>query len=116
MQDKLTPLQVILAGATLSSFGGLAALLRSGANLTARNLLSATLYSFVFGAVYCLLWYNYFDGEKQNFYFLIGSAGLVGLGGMTLIDFAVQVLLHGKVSITVKPDDDGKQDPPDGGK
>lgn len=111
MPDRLTPLQVLLACFTLSSLGGLAALMRSGAVLTWRSVLSALLYSGVFGLVYSLVWYNYFDGERQNFFFLIGSSGLVGLGGTTLLDFAVQVMARGGVKIVLKPDGDDDDNP-----
>ncbi len=102
MQDKFTPVEVILACLVLSSVGGLAALLRSGAQLTWRAILSAMLYSGMFGVVYGLISFNYFGGNEQNYFFLIGSSGLVGLGGTTLIDFVIQVVAKGGVNIVIK--------------
>lgn len=106
MQEKLTPLQVLLACFTISSMSGLAALLRSGRELNWRGIFSAILYSGTFGLIYGLIWFNYFDGADQNYFFLIGSSGLVGLGGVSLIDFVVQGILHGfNIKITTSSPD-----------
>ena len=110
MLDKLSPFQVILACLALSSVGGLAALLRSGAHLCWRSIFAAMLYSGVFGVVYGLIWFNYFDGGDQNYFFLIGSSGLIGLGGTTLIDFIVQVIAKGGINIVIHPKDDDEKE------
>ena len=102
MQDKLTPIQVLLSCLTVSSFAGLAALLRSQQELNWRNVTATCLYSGVFGLIYGLIWFNYFGGAGQNYYFLIGSSGLIGLGGASLIDFVLNGLLHG-FNITITP-------------
>ena len=111
MPDRLTALQVFVSCFSISSFAGLAALLRSGKPLTWRNITAAFLYSGIFGLVIGLLWYQYFGGQ-DNVYFLIGVSGLAGLGGMSLLDFAVQGLLSGfNIKITTEGRDDDMQPP-----
>jgi len=108
MQDKMTPIQVILGCFTVSSFAGLAALLRSKQDLNWRIVVATCLYSGVFGLIYGLIWFNWFAGDDQNYFFLIGSSGLIGLGGASLLDFVVSGVLHGfgcNITITA-----GKQD------
>ena len=103
MLEKLSPLQVLASCFTISSLAGLAALLRSGRELTWRSIFATVLYSGLFGLIYGLIWFNYFNGKDQNYFFLIGSSGLVGLGGATLLDFIVQGLRHGfNITITTK--------------
>lgn len=117
MQDRLSPQDVLLACFTLSSVAGLASLLRSGRRLTWRMLIATWLYSGVFGLVIGLVWYNWFDGQTQNHFFLIGVSGLAGLGGMSVLDFVVQVVGRGGLKVTIAPaDTDGKyedEDPPE---
>ena len=67
------------------------------------------MYSGVTGLVIGLTWYNYFSG-RDNLYFLIGVSGLAGLGGTTLLDFAVQVVAKGGLNITVNPGGTEKQE------
>jgi len=102
MPERFGPLQVLLSCFSISSLGGLAALLRSGKPLTWRAVGTAVLYSGITGLVIGLTWYNYFSGQ-DNLYFLIGVSGLAGLGGTTLLDFAVQVIAKGGLHITVNP-------------
>lgn len=106
MSSKLSVFEVLASCFTISSLGGLAALLRSGRSLTGRVVLSAVLYSGIVGLVIGLVWYQYFSGQ-DNIYFLIGVSGLAGLGGTTLLDFVVQVLSKGGVNIHISP----KRDP-----
>ena len=57
----------------------------------------------MFGLIYGLIWFSWFDGKNQNFFFLIGSSGLVGLGGASLLDFVVDGLLNGfNITISTK--------------
>ena len=109
MPDRLSPLQVLVACFSLSSLGGLAALLRSGKPITTRTIVSAVLYSGLTGLIIGLIWYNYFSG-RDNIYFLVGVSGLAGLGGTTLLDFTLQVLSKGGVNITIAPKADDTKD------
>lgn len=95
MPVEITPLQVFAGCLTVSSLAGLAALLRSKKSLTWRNVIATCLYSGVFGLIYGLIAFNYFGGKDQNYFFLIGSSGFVGLGGASLLDFVVNGILHG---------------------
>lgn len=104
MTDKLSPLQVFGSCFAIASCAGLAALLRSRKQLTWRLITAAFLYSGLFGLVIGLIWYNYCGGQ-DNVYFLIGVSGLAGLGGTSLLDFAVQGLANGfNIKITAERD------------
>ena len=102
MNDKLSAFDVLLSCFSISSLGGLAALLRSGKPLHWRTIISALLYSGVVGLVIGLVWYRYFSGQ-DNIYFLIGVSGLAGLGGTTLLDFVVQAISRGGINIQISP-------------
>lgn len=109
MSDKLSPLHVFASCFCIASFAGLASLLRSKKQLTGRLLVSAFLYSGLFGLVIGLLWYNYFGGQ-DNLYFLIGVSGLAGLGGTSLLDFVVQGVANGfNIKITAERGDDEEE-------
>lgn len=110
MEDRFDPLHVLTSCFTISSLGGLAALLRSDKPLTKRALAAAILYSGVVGLIAGLLLYTQF-APGGNLFILIGSAGLTGVGGVTLVDFLLQVLAKGGISIQIKP----KEDPPQEG-
>ena len=106
------PLKVFAAAFSISSVGGLAALLRSKREITRRAVLSTMLYSGVLGLVIALLWYNYFDG-RGNLYFLLGVSGLAGIGGTTVLDFFIQVLKNRGINITIRTGNklhDGSED------
>ncbi len=113
--NQLTPFQVLTGCLTVSSLAGLAALLRSKQALTWRNVVATCLYSGMFGLIYGLIWFEWFDGEHQNFFFLIGSSGLVGLGGASLLDFVVDGLLNGfNITISTKKKDEKQGGEKDG--
>jgi hypothetical protein len=113
MQDKMSPLEVFISCFAISSFAGLAALLRSGKALTWRIIVAAFLYSGIFGLVIGLLWYNYFGGDNNNnIFFLIGVSGLAGLGGTSLLEFVVQGISNGfNIKITTDSGDDNASPP-----
>jgi hypothetical protein len=73
----------------VASFAGLADLLRSGKPVSIRSFISATLNSGLLGLIMFLLWYQNFQGNVEV---LIGMCGLAGIGGVTMIDFIVQML------------------------
>jgi hypothetical protein len=89
MQEKLNPLGVFVSAFAISSFAGLAALLRAGEQVTKKSVFSAMLNSGILGVIIALLWYASY---KDNVHFLIGVCALAGLGGNTLIDFALSLL------------------------
>lgn len=94
--DKFNPAHVFLSAFSISSIGGLAALLRSNKELTPRAVVSAFLYSGITGLIVALLWYNVFDGAG-NIYFLLGVSGLAGIGGATVVDFLMQLFMTGRI-------------------
>lgn len=101
MNGKLAPLHIFLSAFAISSIGGLAALLRSKKQISARTIFSALLYSGMTGLIIALMWYEFFDGQG-NIYFLLGVSGLAGIGGATIIDFIVQLFKTGKIWTLVK--------------
>jgi len=96
MQDKLNPIHVFISAFGVSSFAGLAALLRAGKEVGWVSILSAMLNSGLLGLAITLSWYVKF---QDNIYFLIGVCILAGLGGATMVDFVVQALKSGGLSI-----------------
>jgi hypothetical protein len=108
--DKLNPLYVFLSAFGVSSFAGLAALLRAGKKVDAIAILSAVLNSGMLGLAIALVWYHKF---QDNIYFLIGVCVLAGLGGATLVDFFVAAFKAGGISVggvTVGLRTEGKAD------
>jgi hypothetical protein len=96
MGDKLNPIYVFLSAFGVSSFAGLAALLRAGKQVTGLAVFSAILNSGMLGLAIALVWYTKF---QDNIYFLIGICVLAGLGGATMVDFVVAAIKSGGVSI-----------------
>jgi hypothetical protein len=96
MNDKINPLYVFISAFGVSSFAGLAALLRAGKQVNTVAILSAVLNSGMLGLAIALVWYKKF---QDNIYFLIGVCVLAGLGGATLVDFMVAAFKSGGVSI-----------------
>ena len=101
--ENMTPIGVFLSAFVLSALAGLAALLRSAKPLSILLVLSSFLNSGLMGLGISLLWYTKF---QDNIYFLIGICVIVGLGGMTTIDFILTAIRKGGFSIKVG--DDGK--------
>jgi hypothetical protein len=101
MSDRFTYTQlgVFLAAFAISSLGGLAALIRSGKELTIRAIIGALLYSGIIGLIIALAWYNYFEGAG-NIPFLLAISGLAGIGGATVLDL-IKLFLVGKLNISV---------------
>lgn len=95
MSNQLDPTQppVLFAWTFgLSSLAGLAALLRSGHELTWRAVVSSMLNSGMLGLVIGLTWYKYYGADDASVYFVLGVSTLAGLGGVSLVDFFVQLL------------------------
>lgn len=94
MSNQLDPTQppwTFIWSFTLSSVAGLAALLRTGHEITWRAALSAMLNSGMLGLVIGLTWYKYYKGDEASVYFLLGVSTLSGLGGVSLVDFVLQL-------------------------
>lgn len=96
------PFKVLGSAFGISSFAGLAALLRSGKKLTWLAVFTAMLNAGIIGIAICLLWYTKYRSE-DNIYFLIGVCALAGLGGTTVLDFVIQLCKKGGLSIVIKP-------------
>lgn len=115
MQDKVNPINVFLSAFGVSSFAGLAALLRAGKQITPISVISAILNGGLLGLAIALLWYVRF---QDNVYFLIGICVLAGLGGVTMVDFLIEAVKSSggisiggvKVSLSGKEKEDGRKD------
>jgi hypothetical protein len=83
------PYTLFTASYLLSSFAGLAALLRSGLPLSWRLVASAFLNSGLFGVAVAMIWCELY-GEIKYPWFMLGVSILAGLGGTSLVDFAFQ--------------------------
>jgi len=104
MPGRFEPLWVLLSAFAISSFGGIAAVMRSKEPLLMRRVIGAGMYSGAIGLIVCLLWYNFFDG-KDNIYFLLGISGLAGIGGANVLDI-LKLIWQGKLVISIKPKDE----------
>ncbi len=99
--ERLDPIWVFISTFAITSFAGLAALLRSGKELTVRAIVSAMLNSGLLGLAIGMIWYKYYFSD--NVWFLIGVSLLAGLGGMTVVDFLLQILRKGGIEIKFTP-------------
>lgn len=103
---QLDPLRIFASAFAVSSFAGLAALLRSGKSITILAVCSAMLNTGMVGLAIALIWYTKFKGSEENIYFMIGLCVLSGLGGTTAIDFIVMLCKRNGVTITVSANRD----------
>lgn len=72
----------------VASLGGLAALLRSGQDITLRQIFSALLNSGFVGLIIALVLWSRYGGKDP--YLLLGVSILAGFGGATTIDMIFQ--------------------------
>lgn len=84
--NEQNPMAVFLSAFGVSSFAGLAALIRNGKRPTRMDIFSAMLNSGLIGLALAMLWFHKF---QDNIYFLIGITILAGLGGATMVDFVL---------------------------
>lgn len=96
--DDLAPLWVFASAFFVSALAGLAAVLRSTAQLTTLGVTSNVLNSGLMGLGISLLWYTKF---KDNVYLLIGICVLSGLGGVTTVEFIVAAIRKGGLTIKI---------------
>lgn len=85
-----------------ASFAGLAEHLRSGKAVTRRAVAAAMLNSGIIGTIIALIGYKQYVDDLP---YLIGMSMLAGIGGATMIDFAIQALRR-KLGITIRIEQD----------
>ncbi|WP_090456236.1 hypothetical protein [Nitrosospira sp. Nsp1] len=85
-----------------ASFAGLATQLRSGNALTRRAVASAMLNSGLIGSIIALLGYRTF---AEDLPYLMGMSLLAGIGGATILDFAL-LLLKRRMGIIIRIEQD----------
>jgi len=100
------PLIVALMCAAVSALAGLSRAMRIKPLVNWREASSLTLYAGVFGFCYGMVSAEWM---KSNPYLLIGTSGLVGLGGAGLIEF-VLAWLKGRASIVIRLKDEGESE------
>jgi len=83
LNEKLILFLIAVLGA--SSLAGLAALLRSGKELTSRDIFSSLLNSGIMGAGVFAVWWSY--GGESNPILAAGVCTLAGLGGTATVEF-----------------------------
>ena len=105
--NQIDPLLIFSATFLISAFAGLATLLRSQKTLYLRSIISAMLNSGLFGLAIGLIWYKYY--YTDNIWFLMGISLMAGLGGITIVDFVLEIIKRGGliISIQQKKDKDG---------
>ena len=89
-------LLVFLCSFVLAALAGLAALLRSEAQLTRKAVLSAALNSGLLGLAICLIWYTKFT---ENLFLLVGLTIMAGMGGTATVEWAVKAFRSGGFSV-----------------
>jgi hypothetical protein len=91
----------------VASLGGIAALLRSGQDITGRLVLSAFLNSGLVGLIVGLLMWSSYSGKDP--YLIFGVSALAGLGGAATLEVLFQ-LAKKKLGLgpgeTQKPDNE----------
>jgi F0F1-type ATP synthase assembly protein I len=84
------PVRLVSYTFAASSLAGLAALLRSGQEITPRQLAAATLSAGLLGAGIMLVWWDWMDGRYP--WFMMGVSLLAGLGGVNMLEFFIQLV------------------------
>lgn len=109
MHQTISPVGVFICAFGVAAFAGLATHLREGKPVNTVSVLTAMLNSGILGLAFALLWYTKY---QDNIYFLIGMCLLAGLGGAAMIDFVIQRVKNGGISLgglTVKLGTPGKE-------
>jgi hypothetical protein len=99
MPARYEPIWVFISAFGISSFGGIAARLRSKEPVDLKSLVGAFLFSGFIGLLICLALYNYYDG-KDNIPLLLAISGLAGIGGANVLDL-LMLFLGGKLKFTI---------------
>jgi len=102
MPPAMDSFKILISCFLLSAMGGFFALLRSNRVITWRNAAAATLYPGLMGLVVALCCYKYAEAAN-NLYLLVGTAGMIGLGGVTLIDLILSLASQGGVQVHISP-------------
>lgn len=108
MQEHINPMIVFLSAFSIASFAGLAALLRTGDQVTKKSVTSAMLNSGLLSLALSLMLHKSY---RDNIYFLIGVCISVGLGGNPMVDFMLAWLktkLNSGFPLKSKEFDNGK--------
>lgn len=100
LDDTINAIAVFCSAFGVSSFAGLATLLRFAKKLTKLSIISAMLNAGFMGLAISLLWYqNYRNAE--NIYGLIGICVVAGMGGGTLTDILISLLSGAGIRVII---------------
>ena len=97
------PTVIFLSAFCVAALSGLATILRSPKRLTRKDLFSATLNAGMLGLGICLTWYSKFSTGEDDVYMLLGICLISGLAGVSVMDFIVEAVKAGGVTIKLSP-------------
>lgn len=103
-RTEMTVIQLIFSAFAIASTAGFARLLHSRRVMSYRTVAAAILYPGICGVISVLLMANY--GSNDNPYLTLGVAGLVGIGGLTVMDIFSAVTRSGGFSVELKSSKD----------
>lgn len=102
-----SPIIVFAAAFVASSLSGIAAYLRSGKEIKPVALITAGLNSGLLGLSISLIYYQKFT---KNITFLLGICVIIGLTGAAGLDFILNAIQKGGISINFGSDKDDDKD------
>lgn len=98
--DVIHALGVFCSAFGVSSFAGLATLLRFAKKLSKLSIISAMLNAGFMGLAISLLWYQNYR-KAENISGLIGVCVVAGMGGGTLTDILISLLSGAGIRVTI---------------
>lgn len=103
VDEYLHSLAVFVSAFGVSSFAGLATLLRFARKFTRMGVISAMLNAGFLGLAIALIWYQNYR-KAENVYGLLGICVLAGMGGSTLTDLLISLLSGAGIRVTITHD------------
>lgn len=98
LDEFIISLSVFVSAFGVSSFAGLATLLRFSKKLSKLAVVSAMLNAGFLGLAISLIWYQNFQ-KAANIHGLIGICVLAGMGGSTITDLLISLLSGAGIKI-----------------
>lgn len=87
----LSPMQMMLLAAGMSLLGGLAASLRNEP-VTVKHSITIMLNTSILGASIAMIGYAFVANSPIKIWLVVGVATLASLGGLSMLDSAVQIV------------------------
>lgn len=105
IDELIVSLSVFAAAFGVSSFAGLATLLRFGRKLSKLAVVSSMLNAGFLGLAISLIWYQNYR-EAANIHGLIGICVLAGMGGSTITDILISLLSGAGIKVIINHERD----------